>query len=129
MGKRKKRMAEVISKSKHFRVDGNTSYSVKDPPDSFLESLQFADIDCYPKIRQLLIIGCVSPIGSTEAKREASGICRLKTPYRKTMSDEREGDSNLIQLQKLAEMEDNEVIDVFIQLHPRRIFTEHLLRL
>ena len=45
------------------------------------------------------------------------------------MSDEREGDSNLIQLQKLAEMEDNEVIDVFIQLHPRRIFTEHLLRL
>ena len=45
------------------------------------------------------------------------------------MSDEREGDLNLIQLQKLAEIDDNEVIKVFIQLHPRRLFTEHLLRL
>ena len=45
------------------------------------------------------------------------------------MSDEREGDLNLIQLQKLAEIDDNEVIKGFIQLHPRRLFTEHLLRL
>ena len=61
----KKGKAEVILKSKHFRVDGKASYSVKDPPDSFLESLEFADIDCYPNIHHLLIIGCVSPIGST----------------------------------------------------------------
>ena len=45
------------------------------------------------------------------------------------MSDEREGDLNLIQLQKLAEIDDNIVIEVFIQLHSRRLFTEHLLRL
>ena len=82
MEKCKKRKTEVISKSKHFRVDGKASYSVKDPPDSFLESLEVADIDCYPNIRQLLVIGCVSPIGSTEAERAASGIRRLKTPYR-----------------------------------------------
>ena len=35
MEQRKKRKAEVISKSKHFRIDGKASYSVKDPPDSF----------------------------------------------------------------------------------------------
>ena len=42
MEQRKKRKAEVISKSKHFRIDGKNSYSVKDPPDSFwsLWSLQ-----------------------------------------------------------------------------------------
>ena len=102
MEKRKKRKAEVISKSKHFRVDGKNSFSVNDPPDSFLESLEFADVDCYPNIRQLLIIGCVSAIGFTEAERAASGICRLKASYRTTMSDERDGDLNLIQLQKLA---------------------------
>ena len=71
----------------------------------------------------------LSPIGSTGAERAISGIRRLKTPYRNTMSDEREGDLTLIQLQKLAEIDDNEVIKVFIQLHPRRLFTEHLLRL
>ena len=45
------------------------------------------------------------------------------------MSDEEEGDLNLIKLQKLAEIDDDEVIKVFIQLHSRRLFTEHLLRL
>ena len=45
------------------------------------------------------------------------------------MSDEREGDLTLIQLQKLAEIDDNEVIKVFIQLHRRRLFTDYLLRL
>ena len=56
MEKRKKRKAKVISKSKHFRLNGKASCSVKDPPESFLESLEYADIDCYPNIRQLLII-------------------------------------------------------------------------
>ena len=73
-------------------------------------SLEFADIDCCPNILQLSIIGCVSPIGSREAERLASGIRRLKTPYRNTMSDEREGELNWIKLQKLAEIDDNEVI-------------------
>ena len=93
-----------------------------------MESLEFADIAWYPNIRQLLIIGCVSPIGSTEAEQAASGIRRLKTPYRTIRSDE-EGDLNFIQLQKVAEIDDNEVIKVFIQQHPKILFTEHLLRL
>ena len=127
--KRKIRKAKGISKSKHFRVDEKASYNVKDPPCSFLESLEFADIDCSPNILQLSIIGGVSPTGSTEAEQTASGIRRLKSPYRNTMSDEEEGDLNLIKLQKLAEIDDDEVIKVFIQLHSRRLFTEHLLRL
>ena len=101
--KRKKRKAEVISRSKHFRVDGKASYSVKDPPDSFLEFLEFVNIDCYPNIGQLLILGCLSPIRSTEAERAASGICIW---IHSTMSCEREGDLYLIQLQKLAEIDD-----------------------
>ena len=36
------------------------------------------------------------------------------------MSDEREGDLNLIQLQR--DIDENEVIKTFIQLHPRRLF-------
>ena len=126
MEKRKIKQVQKNSKSKNFRVDGKESYSLNDPPDSFLECLEMADADCYPNIRQLLIIGCISPIGSTEAERAASGIRRLKTPYRTTMSDEREGDLRLIQLQKLTEIDDNEVIDIFINLHRRRLFTQKI---
>ena len=69
------------------RADGKKAYQVVEPPDGLLDSLKLADKDLFPNIRRLLIIGCVSPIGSTEAERAASGIRRLKTPYRSTMSD------------------------------------------
>ena len=39
------------------------------------------------------------------------------------MSDERERDMNLIQLQRITDADKNEVIKTFIQLHPRRLFT------
>ena len=39
------------------------------------------------------------------------------------MSDEREGDLNFIQLQRVPDVDENEVIKTFIQLHPRRLFT------
>ena len=39
------------------------------------------------------------------------------------MSDEREGDLNLIQLQRVTDVDENEVIKILIQLHLRRLFT------
>ena len=94
-----------------------------EPPDSFLEALKYTEPDLYPSTNQLLIIGCVSPISSTEAERTASGVHRLKTTYRSAMSDEREQDLNLIHLQRVTDVDENEVIKTFIQLHPRRQFT------
>ena len=61
--------------------------------------LKYADRGCFPNIRILLAIGCISPIGSTEAERAASGVRRLKTPYRVPMKDKRESDLNFLQLQ------------------------------
>ena len=58
-----------------------------------------------------------------EAKHAASGVCRLKTPYHLTMSDKRERDRNLIQLQRVTDVDGNEVIKTFIQFLPRRLFT------
>ena len=57
-----------------------------EPSDSFLEALKYTEPDFYPNIRQLLIIGCVSPISFTEAERATSGFHRLKMPYRSIMS-------------------------------------------
>ena len=64
-----------------------------------------ADPDSFPNIRTILTIGCVSPIGSTEAEPAASGIRRLKTPHRSPMSDSREGNLNLIEPQKVTEID------------------------
>ena len=92
----------------------NSLYIVE-PPDTFLEALKYAEPDFYPNIRQLLIIGYVSPTSSTEAEHPASGVRRLKTPYTSTMSDERKGDLNLIQLQRVTDVDENDVIKTFIQ--------------
>ena len=87
-----------------------------------------ADEDFFPNIRKLLTIGATSPIGSTEAERAASGVRRLKTPYRSTMSDTREGDLNLIQLQRVVpEIDINEVINIFKKMRPNRLFEYSVL--
>ena len=109
------------------RADGKKAYQVVEPPDGLLDSLKLADKDFFPNIRRLLIIGCVSPIGSTEAERAASGIRRLKTPYRSTMSDIREGNLNLIQLQRLAEIDIEDVAQIFINDNPRRMFDSSII--
>ena len=85
-----------------------------------------ADPDSFPNIRTLLTIGCVSAIGSAKAERAAPGIRRLKTSYRSTMSDSREGDLN-IQLQKVTEIDISKVAQIFVNLNHRRLFMSNSL--
>ena len=87
-----------------------------------MDALEFADEDCFPSIRKLLCIGCISPIGSCEAERSASGMRRLKDAYISTMSSGGEGDLNLIQMQQVTEIDKDEVLDLFINRNPRRLF-------
>ena len=81
-----------------------------------------ADPDNFPNIWTLLTIGCVSAIGWIEAELATSGIQRLKTPYRSTMSDSREADLNLIQLQKVTEIDISKVAQIFVNLNRKRFF-------
>ena len=83
--------------------------------------------DSFSNIRTLLTICCVSPIGSTEAERAAFGIRRLKTPYRSTMRDSRKGDLNLVQLQKVTEIDISKVAQIFVNLNRRRLFMSNFL--
>ena len=81
------------------KVDGKPGFTLEDLPNGIIEALNFADTDDFSNKRKLLILESTSPIGSTEAERAASGIRRLKTPYRSTMGDTRESDLNLLHLQ------------------------------
>ena len=83
---------------------------MSDPPGSFLVALKIVDGDCFPSTHHLLTIGYVSPIGSTEADRAASGVRRLKTPYHSTMTDEREGDLNLMSYENVYRLTTKEVV-------------------
>ena len=64
------------------------TYQLLEPSDSFINALQMADPDSF-SLFDYLTIDCVSPVGSTQVERPASGIRRLKMPYRSTMSNSR----------------------------------------
>ena len=111
-----------LMNKKKLRVDGKPAYQLPDPSDSFINALQMANPDSSSKIRILLTIGYVSPIGSTEAVYAASRIGQLKTPYQSTMSDSREPDLNLIQLEKVIELDVSNVAQIFVNLNRQRLF-------
>ena len=83
------------------KVDGKPGFTLEDPPDGISEASNFAITDFISNIRKLLILGAISPIGSTKAERATSGIRRLKTPYQSTIRDKRESDLNLLHLQRI----------------------------
>ena len=74
-----------------------------------------ADRDSFPDIQTPLTIACISPIGSIDAERAASAIRRLKTPYWIL-------NLNLIQVQKLTEIDASKVAQIFVDLNRRRLF-------
>ena len=59
-----------------------------------------------------------------EAERAASGIRRLKAPYRTTMLDVRESNLNLIQLQHIVKIDIAKVAELFIHKNKRRTFKQ-----
>ena len=75
------------------REDGKRQNQV-DTPEGFL-SYDYK-YEFFPNVKKLLLIGCVSPIWFTEAVRAASGIRRLKNPFRHTMEQQQESDLNLM---------------------------------
>ena len=121
------RIKPVDEQKQKLRVNGKPAYQLSEPSDSFINALQMANPDSFPNIRKLLTIGRVSPIGSTEAERAASDIRQLKTPYRSTMSDSREGNLNLIQLQKVTEIDISKVAQIFVNLNRQRLLMSNSL--
>ena len=102
-------------------MKGKDCYMLEEPTDSLIETLNATDKDRFPNLYKILEIACLSPLASTEAERAASGIRRLKTAYRTTMTDEREGKLNLIQLQGMVEYDTIKVANIFIKSGKRRL--------
>ena len=95
---------------------------LQDEPNNIIETLEFPDLNFFPNICRLLLIEAVSPIRSTKAERAASGIPRLKTAFRSTVTDRWESDLDLSQIQLITTVNIYRVADMFINHHPRRLF-------
>ena len=75
----------------------------------------------FPNIKALITILCILPGTSCTAERSFSGLKRIKTALRSTISNERLSNLALLHLHQDIPIDIDEVIDEFSRLHPRRI--------
>ena len=121
--KRNKNWQDTAAAKLAKRVDGIEKYQIN-RPDGLLEAINLADYDFFPNINKLLVTGCISPIGSTEAETAASGVRRLKIPFRSTMGEQRESNLNLLQLQRMEDIDIDKVVASFIKKNPKRFLLD-----
>ena len=65
-------------------------------PDNLVQALSACDIDSFPNVHRLLLIGCTLPISSAEAERSFSLMKRIKTCTRSIMTEQRLSDLAII---------------------------------
>ena len=94
---------------------------LKNSTGSLISALNAPGIDNYLNVWKLLETTCISPTGSKEAERAASGIRRLKTAYRSTVTGEKEENLNLIQMQSLIDSDVSKLSEIFIMNCNRRL--------
>jgi hypothetical protein len=91
-------------------------------PQNLLQALGSCDADSFPNIWQLLQIGCTLPITSAEAERTFSLLRRIKTYTRSTLTEEHFSDVAVIAMHYGERIAVEDILQAFIQAHPRRIF-------
>ena len=101
--------------------------STSPTPDNLLLALDSCDVDSFPNIHHLLLIGCTLPITGAEAERTFSLLRRIKTFTRSTMAEEHFSDLAVMAMYYGERIPVDDVLHPFIQLHPRRLFKASLL--
>ena len=95
-------------------------------PNNLVQALSACDIDSFPNIHRLLLIGCTLPISSAEAERSFSLMKRIKTCTRSIMTEQRLSDLAIIAVHYSERISVEEVCKAFIQENPRRLFQASL---
>ena len=96
-------------------------------PNSPSEAIKECDAQLYSNIRILLQIACTLPVTSCECERSASVLWRLMTYMRATMGNERLANLALLHTHYDQHTDTDRVIDMYAQMHPRRIELETLI--
>ena len=75
----------------------------------------------FPNIRILLLILCTLQVTSCSSERSFSGLKRIKTNLRSTMSDDRLSSLSLLHLHRDIDINVSYIVDEFARPHPRRL--------
>ena len=100
----------------HHWIEGNG-----DCPSNIVNTLKAIDFDVFPNIKECLKILGTLPITSCECERTFSGLRRVKTHCRTSMSDDRLSDLCIINFHYDKTPNSSSVIDMFAAMKNRRL--------
>ena len=113
----------LLSELKYWKSSHSKDLTVT----NLIECLRCCDSDVFPNIYELLCLGCVAPVSSCEAERSFSGLRRIKTHLRNSMTVERLAGLALMHIHHSVEIELDVVLKMFIDLYNRRLFSGIIL--
>ena len=90
-------------------------------PQSLVETLDYANAELYPGIYLAIKTLLTYPVTTCVAERSFSGMKRLKTPLRSTMSDERLSSLAVLHVHKHNKVDVDQVISEFAGKKDRRL--------
>ena len=96
-------------------------------PDSIGATLEQIDKDAYVNIYTMLQILITIPISSASCERSISTLRNLKTYLRNTMVQDRLNGLALMHAHREMELDLEKIVDLFANLHPRRMRMENIL--
>ena len=99
----------------------------EDIPDSISATLEQIDKDAYVNIYTMLQILITIPISSASCERSISTLRNLKTYLRNTMVQDRLNGLALMHAHREMELDLEKIVDLFANLHPRRMRMENIL--
>ena len=99
----------------------------EDIPDSIDATLEQIDKDAYVNIYTILQILITIPISSASCERSISTLRNLKTYLRSTMVQDRLNGLALMHAHRETELDLEQIIDLFPNLHPTRMRMENIL--
>ena len=90
-------------------------------PQSLVETLDYANAELYPGIYLTIKTLLTYPVTTCVTERSFSGMKRLKTPLRSTMSDERLSSLAVLHVHKHKKVDADQVISEFAGKKDRRL--------
>ena len=97
-------------------------------PSSCAQVIRECDVQLFPNISQLLKLACTLPVTSCECERSASTLRRLSTFMRASMGEERLSALAMIHTHYDMAIDLEEVVNIFANLHPRKLELKTLLQ-
>lgn len=109
------------------KLNESTTPSCTLVPESLIQSYRSCNEAIFPNIKVLLAIACVTPVGSASAERSFSGLRRIKTYLRNSMGEERLAGLALMHIHHSTEIDESQIIGMFLRKHRRRLFLGSVL--